>query len=263
MGRIVLVLGAAIGLGGCMPVGVSVASAVMDALSYAGSGKSVSDNALSAVLDKDCAMYRVVTDGDVCQAIGPNGEGRTVVTNEPATEPQSREDAEQSDGGSSLLPLAGQAVKAGASLALSSKGQPDTASALRAGAPVAAMGVRALSAQTAARGNGSSATTTTAASRSGSQPAARVAAAPVAEPAAQAPKVLVSLPPQPAVLVGTYTTAENARLAAADRRLADFRVERTEIRGKTFYHLLVAPPPVLRPSAPAAIVALRPDNSAN
>ena len=62
---------ACFGLGGCiMPPVVSYASLAMDGISYVATGKSVSDHALSAATDQDCAVWRVVSEQEieaVCQ----------------------------------------------------------------------------------------------------------------------------------------------------------------------------------------------------
>jgi hypothetical protein len=62
---------ACFGLAGCvMPPVVSYASLAMDGISYATTGKSVSDHALSAATDQDCAVWRAVSEQEieaVCQ----------------------------------------------------------------------------------------------------------------------------------------------------------------------------------------------------
>lgn len=53
-----------------MPPVVSYASLAMDGISYVATGKSVSDHALSAATDQDCAVWRVVSEQEieaVCQ----------------------------------------------------------------------------------------------------------------------------------------------------------------------------------------------------
>ena len=69
--RVVLIAIACFGLGGCvMPPVVSYTSLALDGVSYAATGKSVSDHALSAATEKDCAMWRVVSEQEieaVCQ----------------------------------------------------------------------------------------------------------------------------------------------------------------------------------------------------
>ncbi len=58
----------AIGLGGCaLPPALSIASLMVDGVSYAASGKSVQDHALSAATDEDCALWRVVKGLAICR----------------------------------------------------------------------------------------------------------------------------------------------------------------------------------------------------
>jgi len=53
---------------GCaMPFSVSVASFALDGLSYASTGKSITDHGLSMVVDKDCALLRGFTEGHICR----------------------------------------------------------------------------------------------------------------------------------------------------------------------------------------------------
>jgi hypothetical protein len=57
-------------LSGCaLPVAVSVASLAADVGSYVASGKTVTDHGLSVVMDKDCALLRVV-EGQICEEEG-------------------------------------------------------------------------------------------------------------------------------------------------------------------------------------------------
>ncbi len=58
----------AIGLGGCaLPPALSIASLMIDGVSYAASGKSVQDHALSAATDEDCALWRVAKGLAICR----------------------------------------------------------------------------------------------------------------------------------------------------------------------------------------------------
>ncbi len=51
---------------GCaVPVGVTVASWAIDGFSYAATKKSLTDHGLSFIVDKDCALHRVVTEMDL------------------------------------------------------------------------------------------------------------------------------------------------------------------------------------------------------
>lgn len=57
---------ACLGLAGCVaPPIVSYASLALDGVSFITTGKSVGDHALSAVVGKDCALLRVVSEGDI------------------------------------------------------------------------------------------------------------------------------------------------------------------------------------------------------
>jgi len=56
-------------LSGCLailPPAVQLASLALDGVSYAATGKSVTDHALSGLTDQDCAMIRVLKGQDVC-----------------------------------------------------------------------------------------------------------------------------------------------------------------------------------------------------
>ncbi len=60
-------------LSGCiMPTGLTVASLVVDTMSYFQTGKSIADHAISEVASADCALYYVVADGVVCRRPGPD-----------------------------------------------------------------------------------------------------------------------------------------------------------------------------------------------
>lgn len=56
-------------LAGCasVPPGVMIASQAFQGLSYATTGKSGTDHALSVAMAEDCALHRMVTGGAVCQ----------------------------------------------------------------------------------------------------------------------------------------------------------------------------------------------------
>lgn len=54
-------------LGACaLPPAVQIASYTADAVSYAGSGKSLGDHAISAATGEDCALIRILGDRPVC-----------------------------------------------------------------------------------------------------------------------------------------------------------------------------------------------------
>lgn len=59
-------------LSGCaLPPAVSVASLVADGVSYAATGKSTTDHAISAVARQDCALLRLAQGEELCD---PEGE---------------------------------------------------------------------------------------------------------------------------------------------------------------------------------------------
>lgn len=73
--RLGFVAALAVGLGGCgVPAPVSIASYAVDGVSYAITGKSMSDHAISVVLDQDCAMLRVLQGRIVCREDGDTSD---------------------------------------------------------------------------------------------------------------------------------------------------------------------------------------------
>ena len=80
--RIAWAIVACFGLAGCiMPPVVSYASLAMDGISYATTGKSVSDHALSAATNQDCAVWRAVSEQQieaVCQDPAPDSDDTAV-----------------------------------------------------------------------------------------------------------------------------------------------------------------------------------------
>lgn len=70
-------------LAGCgLPPAIIGFSYVMDGFSYASSGKGVTDHALSAAIDRDCAMFRAVQGKDICRENDP-AEGETAIAAVP------------------------------------------------------------------------------------------------------------------------------------------------------------------------------------
>ena len=64
--RGLILAAAAISLSGCgLPPAVTYASYAADVFSYLTTGKSVTDHGISVVLQKDCALLRVL-DGPIC-----------------------------------------------------------------------------------------------------------------------------------------------------------------------------------------------------
>jgi hypothetical protein len=67
---------------GCaLPPAVMVASLAADGVSYAATGKSTTDHAISAIAEEDCALLRVVKEESVCKPDGTNGTSNPNGTN--------------------------------------------------------------------------------------------------------------------------------------------------------------------------------------
>ena len=73
--RFLWIAAMAIPLSGCgLPPIVSVATTALDFASYGETGKTVSDHALSFVLERDCAVLRVFN-GEICRDLPLEGGG--------------------------------------------------------------------------------------------------------------------------------------------------------------------------------------------
>ena len=80
-------LGLMLSVSACgMPPIVSAVSYAIEWLSYAASGKSVTDHALSAAADSDCAMFRIVKGEEICRDEAPSEAG-TLLAMANSTEP--------------------------------------------------------------------------------------------------------------------------------------------------------------------------------
>ncbi len=66
--RGIIAAGSILVLAGCVsiPPAITIASWVINGASYAISGKGVSDHAISAVLEKDCATWRIIKGDPIC-----------------------------------------------------------------------------------------------------------------------------------------------------------------------------------------------------
>ena len=63
-------------LSGCaLPPAITIASLVVDAASYASTGKTVADHGISMVVQKDCALLRIL-EGEVCLEPDPERTAR-------------------------------------------------------------------------------------------------------------------------------------------------------------------------------------------
>ena len=76
----ILLLMATTAAGGCaaVPAGVKVASLVGDGISYATTGKSLTDHLISGAMHRDCALFRIVEGESICRAdasVSPDSEG--------------------------------------------------------------------------------------------------------------------------------------------------------------------------------------------
>ncbi len=86
--RVAFVSMLAVWLAGCgLPPALTIISSLADGISFAANGKSLSDLALSAMTDKDCAVYRIVTYDEVCrEATGDQRPVIVIVSSEAAAE---------------------------------------------------------------------------------------------------------------------------------------------------------------------------------
>jgi hypothetical protein len=103
--RATIIVVAVLTLAGCVaiPPAVSIASWAINGVSYLASGKSVSDHAISAVLEQDCAMWRILKGDPICVEYPAEDGAVAVAENEqPATfEPFEDETEADREGASS------------------------------------------------------------------------------------------------------------------------------------------------------------------
>ena len=79
MPKKILILACALLLGGCaLPVPLQIASWAVDGLIFITTEKTVSDHGISLALQRDCAMLRVITEGDLCRESDPVVEVATL-----------------------------------------------------------------------------------------------------------------------------------------------------------------------------------------
>ena len=67
--KISVAAGLLMSLSGCivaLPPAIQLASLALDGVSYAATGKSVTDHAISGITAQDCAMARVLKGNDIC-----------------------------------------------------------------------------------------------------------------------------------------------------------------------------------------------------
>ncbi len=77
---------AALAAGGCaaLPAPVQIASLALDGVSFVVSRKSVTDHVISVALQQDCALWRGLTGGRLCN---PDGAPTMIAGTEDAREP--------------------------------------------------------------------------------------------------------------------------------------------------------------------------------
>ncbi len=81
--KIPFAMAAALVLSGCgVPPLITMASAALDSMSLLSTGKSFTGHAMSAATKKDCAVWRVVGDQDVCREFDAGKKSRLVVAAE-------------------------------------------------------------------------------------------------------------------------------------------------------------------------------------
>ncbi len=69
-----------------MPPAATIASYALDGISFFSTGKSVSDHAISAVVEKDCALWRVVKGDLICREYQQGERGLMVAFAETLAE---------------------------------------------------------------------------------------------------------------------------------------------------------------------------------
>lgn len=140
------VVGLSLLLTGCgLPPAIIAFSYAVDGFSYASSGKGITDHALSAAIEQDCAMFRAVQGKDICRA-GTSEESAVSIAAsedapvESAAETQSAQGSWQIQAGSGISAADAKSWSARATDSLtlinpdqspvkfnSSDGHPDTA----------------------------------------------------------------------------------------------------------------------------------------
>ena len=85
MKRYAIVGATAFLIGGCaIPVPLQVASWVIDGVSYVATQKSVTDHGISIVAQQDCAIWRGVTEGELCRVDENDGVAIALAETQPA-----------------------------------------------------------------------------------------------------------------------------------------------------------------------------------
>ena len=79
MRRVAIILVPFLVAGCALPPALTLASLAADGISYAATGKSTTDHAISAIADEDCALLRAAKEEAVCRPDGPKGPNGQVL----------------------------------------------------------------------------------------------------------------------------------------------------------------------------------------
>ncbi len=236
-------------LAGCaLPPAVTVATLVVDGVSYVTTGKGPADHAISAFVDEDCALHRVVDDRAICD---PDGDVLiALVANDPADEnwyrdPETgsvagRPGGPPSDFEATAEPAAEQPVQlAAAAGGLETIDAPSVAMPALTPAPVG----QPIEPREPA-------TTTAAAAQpvphglfASAQPAAKPQQPQMPAPSDSRPQQATSQDAHIATfaVIGSYRVATNAR-RLADSQGDDALIQTTVVDGSTTYRVLLDQP---------------------
>ncbi len=74
--------------GGCaVPIQWTILSTIADGASYASTGKTTSDHALSAATERDCSLMRIFEDEPLCRDIVPAIVAEPAISGRPRPKP--------------------------------------------------------------------------------------------------------------------------------------------------------------------------------
>ena len=114
-------------LAGCaLPPAVTVASLVLDGVSFATTGKSTTDHAISALADEDCALLRAVDDEDICD---PDGDVLITLERSDSADEDWLYDAETGSVGSDGITRWGSSTELEATVDPTDEQQPELSGA--------------------------------------------------------------------------------------------------------------------------------------
>jgi hypothetical protein len=111
------VAGGATGCAPILPPAVMIASQAIDGISYLTTGKSGTDHILSAALEEDCAIHRVVTGGAVCQVEAAGDVATANLAEDPALAPGDEAEGDAIDDGAGFAEEFAEETEAGTATA--------------------------------------------------------------------------------------------------------------------------------------------------